>query len=533
MTESQLRSEPDWYAAGAWRSESLWQTFFDVARGAGARSTITDGDVRLTLPELLERACRIAGGLSADGLCKGDAVIVQSRNCIDAFATLLACFSRGFVAVPLPPMFSPGQVLSVANSASAKALILLEDNSAPVAREVLSGSAAVASVYLADTAARIDDGRVRSWAACAAHEAVAPQPPSPDEEALVLYSSGSTGTPKGVVHIGNSVRFACEALARHHRIVPEDRVLVALEFGFVGGTVLSALVAFISGASTVLMRRWEVTQALETLARHRITYTLLMPTHCYDVVNHPELDRFDTSALSRAILAGATPAQRRMAEQGFCGLAYPMYGMSESMAHCTCAEEDGAEARQTTDGRPLPGTEMRLLDDEGRPVPPGQPGNIVLRGPNRLRRYQANEALTARVIDSEGWFNTGDRGRVDAGGFLTFMARASELIRRGGIMIQPAEVEAALRSHPSIAENAVVGVPDERLGERACACVLLVPGLSLDIEAMRAHLESVGLPRYQWPEHLMVFAEFPRTPSLKIRRADLSTLVKKKLQAPA
>lgn len=533
MTKVTTSSEPDWYATGAWRSESLWQTFFDAMTGPGAASTIMDGDTCISLKELLDRACRIAAGLAASGIRPGDAVIVKSRNSIDAYGVLLACFAQGFVAIPLPPMFSPGQVLSVVASAEAKALILLDDQPGPVATEVLAASEGLAAVFVADAVVGLNDPRLRPWAACLSHEPCPTEPPSPDADALVLYSSGSTGNPKGVVHTGNSVRFACETLARLHKITAADRVLVALEFGFVGGTVLGALLAFISGASTVLMRKWDATQALETIADQRITYTLLMPTHCFDLINHPDIDRFDTRSLSRAILAGATPEQRRKAEKGFCGFAFPMYGMSESMAHCTCDEDGPEEGRQTTDGRSMPGTEIRLLDDDGRPVPAGEPGNIFLRGPNRMRRYQGNAELTQRVIGDGGWFSTGDRGRLDTGGFLTFMARASELIRRGGIMIQPAEVEAALRSHPAIVENAVIGVPDARLGEKACACILLRPGASLDKEAMRRHLESVGLPRYQWPEHLLVFDQFPRTPSLKVRRADLAALVRERLDVGA
>jgi acyl-CoA synthetase (AMP-forming)/AMP-acid ligase II len=265
----------------------------------------------------------------------------------------------------------------------------------------------------------------------------------------------------------------------------------------------------------------------------RISYTLLMPTHCYDLLNHPDLGERDTSSLTRAILAGATPDQRRLAESKFCGRAYPMYGMSESMAHCTCAEDDDEVARLTTDGRPLPGTALRVLDDAGRPVASGEIGNVFLRGPNRMRCYQSRPDLTAHVLSEDGWFATGDRGKLYEGEYLTFMARASEVIRRGGMMIQPAEVEAALRSHPAIASLAVVAVPDARLGERVCACVQLRQEATLNMAAMQAHLETAGLPRYQWPEFLLEFEDFPRTPSLKVRRADLARIARDRLREPA
>jgi cyclohexanecarboxylate-CoA ligase len=426
-------------------------------------------------------------------------------------------------------MFSAAQVCAVAESAAAQALVLLEDNATATIQYVLANVASMRAAFTADPAETGSDPRARAWASCLTSEPLQADPPPPEADAIVLYSSGSTGTPKGVVHSGNSLRFAAEALAAFHNVGPQDRVLVGLEFGFVGGTVLGALLAFLAGASTVLARKWDVNECLATIERERITYTLLMPTHCYDVLIRDDLDRFDLKSLSRAILAGATPEQRRKAAGLFCGTPFPMYGMSESMAHCTCAVGDLDHGIFTTDGRTLPGTEMKVLDDQGRPTAPGEIGNVFLRGPNRLRRYQSRPDLTARVIDAEGWFATGDRGRVDAHGFLKVVARASEMIRRGGIMIQPAEIEIALGTHASIAELAVIGIPDDRLGERACACARLKPGQTLDMDAMRAHLQGAGLPRYQWPEHLLIFAEFPRTPSLKVRRADLAAEARDRL----
>lgn len=524
-----IQGEPDWQAQGLWQPDDLWSSFVAAAHGPGQGATIRDETRELSLPGLLEGALRIAGGLRAAGLGLGDTVLVQSRNSIDAYAALLAGFSQGIIAVPLPPMFSAAQLIAVATSGKARALVVLEDGAPAVAAEVLAAVPDLAVAFVAGDVPAGADARMRPWALARDAAPVPPCPPGPDADALVLYSSGSTGAPKGVVHSGNSMRFAATALAGFHQVTPADKVLVALEFGFVGGTVLGAMVALLTGASVVLMRKWDAGRCLEMVAGDRCTYTLLMPTHVYDVVNHPALDSTDCRSMARAILAGGTPDQRRRAEGTFCGIALPMYGMSESMAHCTCAPDDPAEARLTSDGRPIPGTQMRVITEDGQHARPGDQGRVFLRGPNRLRRYQARPDLNAQVLDDDGWFDTGDKARLSEGGYMTFQGRASEVIRRGGVMIQPAEVEAAFRGLAGVAEVAVVGIPDDRLGERACACIL-AKGAAPDIEAMRGHLQAAGLPRYQWPEMLLEFTEFPRTPSLKVRRADLARMARDRLQ---
>lgn len=524
-------SEPDWLGMGLWEKDDLWSSFAAAAAGPGRGATVRDESREVTLEGLLGCALRVAGGYRAAGVRPGDAVIVQSRNSIDAYAALLAGFSQGIVAVPVPPMFSGAQLAAVASSSGARALVLLEEGSAAMAAELVAGLPDLSAIFVSDPVPAGADARIRPWSQARDAAPVPADPPAPEADALLLYSSGSTGAPKGVVHSGNSLRFAVRALARFHEVVPEDRVLVVLEFGFVGGTVLGALMAFLAGASTVLMRKWDAGRCLETIAAQRCTYTLLMPTHVYDVVNHPALEATDCRSMRRAILAGGTPEQRRRATGTFCAIALPMYGMSESMAHCTCAPGDPEEARLTTDGRPLPGTEMRIVTEEGRPAAPGETGRVYLRGPNRLRRYQARPELNAQVLDAKGWFDTGDKARLSEGGYMTFQGRASEVIRRGGVMIQPAEVEAAFRGMRGVAEVAVIGIPDERLGERACACIL-PEGAPPDLDAMRVHLQAAGLPRYQWPELLLQFDDFPRTPSLKVRRADLARMARERVQVP-
>jgi non-ribosomal peptide synthetase component E (peptide arylation enzyme) len=198
-----------------------------------------------------------------------------------------------------------------------------------------------------------------------------------------------------------------------------------------------------------------------------------------------------------------------------------MYGMSESPGHATgCAADDWNELR-TTEGRALPGTELIVCDDEGRLLPQGSQGNVLVRGPNRFLGYYGNDTLNRASLTSEGFFRTGDIGSLNPNGYFSFVSRSKDIIRRGGVTITPGELEAALRAHPRIADVAVIALPDPRLGERACACVITRDGKEIALSELTIFLEAQGLARYLWPEHVAACESFPRTPSLKVQKHEL------------
>ena len=197
------------------------------------------------------------------------------------------------------------------------------------------------------------------------------------------------------------------------------------------------------------------------------------------------------------------------------------YGSTEHPSITGSSFDDPSDKRHTTDGQPLPNVEVRLLDDEGAPVAPGQPGEIWSRGPDLCLGY-TDPALTEKAFDDAGWYRTGDLGVLDDEGFMTITDRLNDVIIRGGENISAAEVEEAMMALEQVAEVAVVAAPDPRLGEHACAVVRLSPGASgLQLEDVTAQLASLGLARQKWPEELRVVDDFPRTPSGKIRKVDL------------
>jgi acyl-CoA synthetase (AMP-forming)/AMP-acid ligase II len=198
-----------------------------------------------------------------------------------------------------------------------------------------------------------------------------------------------------------------------------------------------------------------------------------------------------------------------------------MYGMSESPAHVTGSTADDLEDLRTTEGKALPGTELLICDEEDRSVPVGTHGNILVRGPNRFLGYYRNEALNQSSLTPDGFFRTGDVGFLNEAGFMTFVTRSKDIIRRGGVTITPADIETALRGHPRIADVAVIGLPDPRLGERACACVITRDDEDMSLSDITDFLGGIAFARYLWPEAVVICQSFPRTPSLKVQKNEL------------
>ena len=198
------------------------------------------------------------------------------------------------------------------------------------------------------------------------------------------------------------------------------------------------------------------------------------------------------------------------------------YGLSEVPGHAAHGRSESWEKMTETEGRPFPGTEITILDPEDRPLPPGQAGAIVVNGPSRFLGFLANEKLTRESLTPWGGYHTGDIGYRDTDGHLVYRGRSKDIIRRGGVTLVSAEIEAAVLCHPAVHEVAVVPLPDDRLGERACAAVILQPGHPAPtLPELQEVLAAEGLAKYSWPEAIEVFDEFPRTPSLKVVKHDV------------
>jgi acyl-CoA synthetase (AMP-forming)/AMP-acid ligase II len=521
-TRSEDPEAPGYYAAGFWRREDLWQDFDAVVAAQPEKVALVCGAATLTYAELREAAVALSARLGALGVQPGDVVGLSGRHSIEAVVALMACFHRGTTLALVPPMFGEDHLRRLLDQCSASALIGFgHATSLERARALADAVPHIVCVEPGDVAELAATGSV-------------PQrvPVDPDAMAVVLLSSGTTSVPKGVVHSTNTIRYATEQVLARWGLGRDDRLLVVTEFGFVGGLVFGYLPAILSGATAVLLPRWKAEDAVALIERHRCTYTLLMPTHGADLLYCAAAAEHDLSSL-RVLVSAGMSHERRIEMRNRFGLP-PLgdYGLSEVPGNCAPAPDAPWEKILATDGLPFAGTEVRVVDDTDRPLPAGEPGHVVINGPSRLLGFLANDALTEASLTEWGGFRTGDIGTLDADGYFTFVGRSKDIIRRGGMTIVPTEIERVLLRHPAVREVAVVGVDDERLGERACAAIITQTGAPVPtLEQVQAFLGAEGISKYAWPERVEVFEDFPRTPSLKAVKRDIRTAVAARVEA--
>jgi cyclohexanecarboxylate-CoA ligase len=522
-------NEPEarlYYAEGFWRSEDLWTDIAARAAAAPEKRAIVCRDQSLTYAEL-ERAAVALSAQLADrgGIERGDVVALLGRNSLEAAVSMVACLHRGAMLAPVPPLFSDAQVRALVSQCGAKALIGFGgdeemDKCKNVAEEV---------PFLLPFGSEVLEGLLADGGAISSRA-----PVDPDAPALLLHSSGTTSAPKGIVHSSNTMRYTAEQIHERWELSGGDVHLVVLEFGFVGSLIFGYCAALSSGATAVLLPRWDPGDALALLGRYRCSYVLLMPTHAADLLAYDGFEAHDLSSL-RVLAAPGLSRERRAAMRERFGVS-PLadYGLSEVPGHAAHGLGEEREKMLTTEGRPYRGTEITILGKDGEPLGPCVPGDVVVNGPSRFLGFLGNDELTRASLTAARQYRTGDIGMLDEDGHFIFTGRSKDIIRRGGVTIVPSEVEPAILRHPAVHEVALVGVPDDRLGERPCAAVILAPGVAgITLEELTDFLAAEGVAKYSWPERIEIFEEFPRTPSLKPVKRDIVAQVLTRIAEPA
>jgi acyl-CoA synthetase len=475
-----------------------------------------------TVGEVYEESLRVAGGLRALGLGPGDMVAFQLPNWVEAAITFYACSMLGVTLVPIVHFYGPKELGFILRQSGAKALLIVSrigqrDYLADLAT-VRGGLESLEHVVVVGDIP--DDGAeyVRFEDLRAADPVSGPEHVDPDGPALIGYTSGTTADPKGVVHTHRTLGCEVRQLSDHQskRDLPS---LVGAPVGHAIGMLGGLLCPLYAKRPIYMIDGWDPPTVLDAMVEEHIAagsgstyfFTSLLDSPGFGP-EHVELMRY--------VGLGGSPIPNAVAERADAlGISLVRsYGSTEHPSITGSLHDAPKDKRIHTDGKPMAWVEIRTVDEEGKDVGVGEPGEILSRGADRFAGY-TDPALNAEFIDGDGWFSTGDIGVIDADGYLTITDRVKDIIIRGGENVSAAEVEQLLAHLKGVAEVAVVAAPDERLGEHGCAFFRMQPGSEPpDMDALRAHLQEAGLTRQKWPEEIRIVDELPRTPSGKIQK---------------
>lgn len=470
-------------------------------------------------------ARRLVTLLQRSGVQPGEVVAFQIPNWREAVVSFAALTMGGYVLVPIVHIYGRKEVSFILHQSGAVAYISPASHG-HVDYTAIIDEAAPASlrlhVVVGDGAAPpASSGVTRlGWDAVAACEPASTLPVVAATAVSVLaYTSGTTSDPKGVIHDHRTMLSELRHMAGW--ITPGKPNLMGSPVTHATGMLGAVLGPLQGGADIHLIDRWDPTHALEVMLEAGIGAGTGASVFLASLLEHPGFTPAHAALIHRVGLGGA-PVPIALAERATLhGITLiRSYGATEQPSITGSQFDDPEDVRTRTDGPPMPGVEIRLVDDDGHVVPVGTPGEILSRGPDLCMGY-TDPALN-EAFDDDGWYRTGDIGVLDDRGCLTITDRAKDIIIRGGENISAAEVENALEAVPGVAEIAVVAAPDLRMGEHACAVVRVVPGTEPPaLDDLTAHLEARGLTRQKWPEELRIVTDFPRTASGKIRKVDL------------
>lgn len=478
-----------------------------------------DGGTRLTYRQLDDRVARVAGALRADGVRPGDRVGLLSTNHPDMLVVIFAVAAVGAVCVPANFRLTADELAYVFGDSGAEVLVVSADLDALGAdvagRDALAIRRTI--VVAGDPSAPgsldvfIDDAPRLDGAV----------PAGPSGLALIMYTSGTTGHPKGAMLThGNIMWNAIDMLSAGEGLLHTDVTLSVAPLFHIGALGIFTLPLLYLGGTVVTVSRFDPALTAELMTRERVTVQFLVPAMWNMLARSGALDGFDDARI-RWVLSGGAPCPlpviRYYADRGWPFLEG--FGLTETSPTCTVMDTPAVATKAGSVGRALRHVECRVVDDEGRPVPDGEAGELTVRGPNVFSGYwRLPEATAAALVD--GWFHTGDVAVRDAEGYVTIVDRKKDMVITGGENVYPVEVERVLTQMPGVADAAVVGVPDERWGERVTAVVVPAPGVTLTAEQVIAFCRE-RLAAYKCPRAVETVEEIPRNATGKILKRTL------------
>ncbi|HBZ8131718.1 medium-chain fatty-acid--CoA ligase [Escherichia coli] len=510
---------------GLWGDASLADYWQQTARTMPDKIAVVDNHgASYTYSALDHAASCLANWMLAKGIESGDRIAFQLPGWCEFTVIYLACLKIGAVSVPLLPSWREAELVWVLNKCQAKMffaptlfkqtrpvdLILPLQNQLPQLQQIV-GVDKLAPATSSLSLSQIIADNTPLTMAITTHG---------DELAAVLFTSGTEGLPKGVMLTHNNILASERAYCARLNLTWQDVFMMPAPLGHATGFLHGVTAPFLIGARSVLLDIFTPDACLALLEQQRCTCMLGATPFVYDLLNLLEKQPADLSAL-RFFLCGGTTIPKKVArecqQRGIKLLS--VYGSTESSPHAVVNLDDPLSRFMHTDGYAAAGVEIKVVNDARKTLPPGCEGEEASRGPNVFMGYFDEPELTARALDEEGWYYSGDLCRMDEAGYIKITGRKKDIIVRGGENISSREVEDILLQHPKIHDACVVAMPDERLGERSCAYVVLkAPHHSLSLEEVVAFFSRKRVAKYKYPEHIVVIEKLPRTASGKIKK---------------
>jgi HIP---CoA ligase len=519
------------------RGDLEWGTIPRLVRLAGERydglEALVDGDLRLTFQQLAAAVAESARAAMASGIEPGDRVAIWAPNIAEWVLAGLGVLSAGAVLVPLNTRFKGAEAGYILAKSRARTLFCVngflgndyvsmlrqDGGSLPdletivvLRGEAPSGTVGWCNYLAAGSVIGADEAGKRA-------DAVAGTDLSD-----IVFTSGTTGRPKGAMLTHAQTLRVFADWSSIVGLREGDRYLIVNPFFHTFGYKAGIVACLMQGATIIPQAVFDVSEVLERVAAEQVTMLPGPPTLFQSILNHPGRDRYDLSSLRLAVTgAAAVPVEmiRRMREELTFSSIITAYGLTESCGTVSaCSKDDDLETIANFSGRAIPDTELRIVDDDGREVQQGEPGEVVTRGYHVMQGYFEDPDETARAIDRDGWLHTGDIGVMDARGYIRITDRKKDMYIAGGFNAYPAEIEGILLRHPAVAQVAVIGVPDDRLGEVGRAFVVPRPGQTVDPSQLIAWARE-QMANYKVPRSVMVVDALPLNAAGKVLKYEL------------
>lgn len=516
-----------WRQQGLWGDASLGDYWHQTAKAMPDKIAVVDNHgASFTYAALDSAASSLATWFLACGIQPGDRIAFQLPGWCEFTVIYLACLKTGAVSVPLLPAWREAELVWVLNKCKAKIffaptlfkqnrpvdLILPLQNQLPHLQQIVAvDKLAPATTSLALSQLLLAPPLTQTINVHA------------DELAAVLFTSGTEGMPKGVMLTHNNILASERAYCARLNLTWQDVFLMPAPLGHATGFLHGVTAPFLIGARSVLLDVFTPTACLELLEQQRCTCVLGATPFVYDMLCSMEKRPSDLSSLRFFLCGGTTIPQKIARDCQQLGIKLlSIYGSTESSPHALVNLDDSLSRMMNTDGYAAAGVEIKVVDEARNTLPVGVEGEEASRGPNVFMGYLDEPELTARALDQDGWYYSGDLCRMDDAGYIKITGRKKDIIVRGGENISSREVEDILLQHPRIHDACVVAMPDERLGERSCAYVVLKPPHhSLSLESAVAFFSRKRVAKYKYPEHIVIVEKLPRTASGKVQKYQL------------